>query len=110
MFVLSLDTRLICRPVVISVTTQSRRQSQQTNFRYLLPQPSSCSQSTMLRRRRSLLLKIVIGSAVVYISFLLLVGRGASDSSNSKSSEVKASEREARGTPGPLGQIGRAHV
>jgi len=55
----------------------------------------------MLRRRRSLLLKIIIGTAAVYIGFLVLVGRGSSDSSNSKSSEVQVSDRHVGATAGP---------
>jgi hypothetical protein len=52
----------------------------------------------MLRRRRSLLLKFVVGCAVFYVGFLLIAGRGVTDSN--RASDVRLQAREAQGTPG----------
>jgi hypothetical protein len=57
----------------------------------------------MLRRRRSLLVKLVIGCAVVYVGFLLIAGRGVSDSNSS--SDTRLSAREVPGTAGANGFI-----
>lgn len=58
----------------------------------------------MLRRRRSLLLKLAIGCAVVYVGFLLIAGGGLTDSSSS--SGVHLSARESSGSPSADGFVG----
>lgn len=55
----------------------------------------------MMRRRRSLFLKLVIVFAVFYIGFLLIVGRGVSDGNDSSAVHVSGRQAPAWTTAHP---------